>query len=187
MDTTLRSFDRIALAACLTVVVVTTGIASWHLYRQHTRIQAENSLLSMRSNDLDLAETSLQKLKSVLDHTRQELAILNARIPAAAEIGKFITQLHAIVARHAITLLSLKPGETVSERSARRIPIHMVFKGPFPDIYRLLQDMETMNRLVRIEMLTITKSDLEPLSRAELTVSVFERSEDLVQKLRSLI
>ena len=87
-----------------------------------------------------------------------------------------------------IVLISLKPLPTVKEIRYTRIPIRLMFKGSFADIYHLLYDFETMNRLLVMEKMIISKPDRDKLCHVDLTISVFERSGTMVEKmLRDII
>ena len=53
--------------------------------------------------------------------------------------------------------------------------IRLIFEGPFASVYRLVNDLETMNRMVVMEKMKITKSNKAQPCRVDLTASVFER------------
>jgi hypothetical protein len=63
----------------------------------------------------------------------------------------------------------------------------MVFKGTFTDIYGTLRDLETMNRILVMDKINISKTVSAPLCKVELTACVFERSKPMAEKLRKLL
>ena len=175
MTLSIKRLDRICLAV---VIIVSTvfgyWVVSWGV--KHERlIRQENEILSKKLKDLNLAETNLQRLKKVLDTTRGELKILNERIPDSAKIGEFLKQADALMKERMIELVSLHPQPIVEEKNCKRIPVRLVFKGNFVNVYQLLHDLETMNRTVVMEKMKISKSNNAQVCQVDLTASVFER------------
>lgn len=174
MTLSIRKLDR----TCLAIVVIVSAISGYwvvsHGAKQRRQIQQENDFLSQRLKDLNLAETNLQRLKTIFDATRRELKILNERIPESAKIGDFLKQLDSSMKERKIALISLQPLPIVKEKHYTRIPIRLILKGSFVNIYYLLHDLETMNRTVVMEKIIITKSNMAQECRVDLTVRVFE-------------
>ena len=183
MTLSMKKSDRI----CLVIVVIVSLICGYWLamraVKQEGRIRQENDLLSKKSTDLNLAEMSFQQLRKAWDDRRKELATLNERIPETAQIGKLLRRLDSLIKERDIVLISLNPLPTVKEIRYTRIPIRLMFKGAFADIYHLLYDFETMNRLLVMEKMIISKPDRDKLCHVDLTISVFERSGTMVEKM----
>ena len=175
MEFSVRTLDRICFIVVLAVTLV-YGCASLNRAFKHRRqIKQESELLSRRTEDLALAETSLQRLNWLLESTRTEVKALNESIPDSAEMGQFLKQLHGYMKGRGLVLVSLQPLEPVKERLYTRIPLRLVFKGGFSDVYRLLYDLETMSRTLVMERMLITRSIVDHPCQVELTASVFER------------
>jgi uncharacterized protein HemX len=90
MSLSVRTLDRI----CLTIIVLAViiwgyAVVSWG-FKQQKLIRQENAILSKKIEDLNLAETNLQRLRSILDSTQNEIKILNERIPDSTQIGEFL-------------------------------------------------------------------------------------------------
>ena len=183
MTLSMKKSDRI----CLVIIVIVSLICGYwvamRVVKQERRIRQENDLLSRKSTDLNLAEMRLQELKKAWDDRRKESETLNERIPETAQIGKFLRRLDSLIKERDIVLISLKPLPTVKEIRYARIPIRLMFKGAFADIYHLLYDFETMNRVLVMEKMIISKPDRDKLCRVDLTISVFERSGTKVEKM----
>lgn len=171
-----KGLDRI----CLIVIVLITvggvyGVLSWG-FKQQKLLRQERQVLSEKLKDLNIAETNLQHLKGVLGATRRELEILNDRIPSTAKIGEFLKQVDMLIKKRKVDLISLQPQSTVEEKHCNRIPVRLMFKGGFTNVYQLLCDLETMHRTVLIQKLRITKTNFEPVCQVDLTASIFERT-----------
>jgi Tfp pilus assembly protein PilO len=170
-----KKLDRMCL---IMVVVVSVICGSWVAsrgVRQQRHIRQENDLLFKRLNDLNLAETNLQRLKTALDATRRELQALNERIPDSAKIGEFLKQIDCLMKERKTVLIGIWPLPTVKEKLYTKIPIRMMFKGSFINVYHLLHDLETMNRTLVMEKILIAKSDIARECQVDLVANVFER------------
>jgi Tfp pilus assembly protein PilO len=64
---------------------------------------------------------------------------------------------------------------SVEETLYTKIPIKLMLKGSFSNIYNLLYDFETMNRMVVAENMTISRSNFAEDCQAELTANVYQR------------
>ena len=183
MTLSMKKSDRICLVILVIVSLICGSWVAMSLVKQKGRIIQENDLLSRKSTDLNLAEMSFQQLKKAWDDRRKELETLNERIPETAQIGKFLGRVDSLIKARDIVLISLKPLPTVKEIRYTKIPISLMFKGAFADIYHLLYDFETMNRLLVMEKMIISKPARDKLCSVDLTISVFERSGTIVEKM----
>jgi len=175
MNINMRTLDRICLAVVLSFSLA-CGFWAVSLSIEHQKkISQENHLLSERLKDLNSAETNLQQLRAVLDATRQELGYLNERIPETPNMGDFLKNVDSLIKERQIVLLSLQPQPVVQEEFYARIPIHLRLLGSFVHIYQLLCDLETMNRMVVMEKITITKIKQAQECQVDLTACVFTR------------
>jgi Tfp pilus assembly protein PilO len=138
-------------------------------------IREQNEILSKKSQDLDLAEDNLHRLNEVLDAAKRELESLNERIPDSAKIGEFVKQVDTLMKAREVGLISLEPLPAVKEKCYTKIPIRLLFQGPFVNIYGLLHDLETMNRTLVMEDIRIAQSDDTGKCQVHLTASVFEQ------------
>ena len=74
-----------------------------------------------------------------------------------------------------ITLISMQPMPGIEEKLYTKIPIRLMLKGSFINIYNLLYDFESMNRMLVAENMTISRSKLDEDCQAELTANVYQR------------
>jgi len=175
MHLDIKTLDRICL---VTVVVVFLASGYWVVsrgLRQLGEIRKQNDFLAKSLKDLALAETNLQRLNAAIDETKKQIKALDERIPDTAKIGKFLKQLDALMKERQIVLESFEPLPTMEEKRFTRIPIRLISRGSFANIYQLLCDLETMSRLVDVEGTILTSLDGGPECRFDLTTSIFER------------
>jgi Tfp pilus assembly protein PilO len=69
----------------------------------------------------------------------------------------------------------MQPMASVEEKLYTKIPIKLMLQGSFVNIYNLLYDFETMNRMLIAENMTISRSNLDEDCQAELTANVYQR------------
>jgi Tfp pilus assembly protein PilO len=173
MTISIKNLDRICL--CMLVIVV-FACGFWAVddtIKKKRHLRQENELFTHRLKDLNLADTNLQRLKKGLEATKNELKTLNEKIPETANIGVLLKKVDALMKSRNVEMINIEP--------------RMTFKGAFADIYGTLLDLETMNRILVMEKINISKTVNEPLCKVDLTACVFERSEPMVEKLRKLI
>ena len=172
---TLKNLDR----ACLVIVVGVSLMAVYwvvnHGIQQRRQIKQENELYLKRLKDLDLAKTNLNRLKTALEATKQELNALNGRVPESAEIGRFLKHIDSLMRKKYVGLIRLQPLQAIEEKRYTKIPFRLMFTGPFMNIYQLIYELEAMNRKVVIEKLTLRKSEKPETCEGVLTAAIFER------------
>ena len=175
LDINIKTLDRICLGAVIVIFLLSGYWVVSRGMRQLRDLGQQNSLLSGSLKDLALAEANLQRLNAAIAETRQQIKKLNERIPDSAEVGEFLKQLNTLMTQRAIVMESFKPLPIVEEERFTRIPIRLISKGTFVDIYQLICDLETMSRFADVEKTVIENIDGGSECRLDLTTSIFER------------
>ncbi|MEE8430039.1 MAG: type 4a pilus biogenesis protein PilO [Candidatus Desulfatibia sp.] len=175
MRLSLKALDLI----CLFTVIIIVGMCGFWVAKQgveqKTRMRQENALYASGIKNMSLAASNLQHLNTGLKAVKNELKATMEQIPEAVEIGKFLKQLDSLVKRRNIVLITLQPLPKRPERYFTKIPIRLMFKGAFNDIYYLLHALETMKRLLVTEKITISKGGIGEQCRVDLTLNIFEQ------------
>jgi len=186
MTLNLKNLDRF----CLCIVVISCIVCGYWVAKQGSRqrqqIRLEDDLITRKLQDLNLAKINLQGLKTRLDEVEADLTILNEKIPATAEIGLFLKNVDGLVTSLNLVMINVQPFPAVREKLYTRIPIQLTFTGAFRDAYRLLWKLETMNRLLVMEKINISQSNIDEPCRVELTANIFQRSAPVMQTVRKL-
>jgi len=170
-----RKLDLISLlfVVCVSAVCLTFAAAS--VIKQKKQMAKENVLVSIGMKDLDSAEETLQDLKQALTDTKEELELIRRRVPEPGHMGEFVKQIHALMKLRKVKLISLQPLPPVKEEAYNRIPIRLLSVGSFTDIHHLLWDLETMDRVVVMEKIVISRPDINQRCQVSLTAIVFEQ------------
>ena len=184
MSLNLKNLDRL----CLCLVVIICVICGYWVVKQGTRqrqqISRQDDLLARKLQDLNLAKINLQGLSIKLDRVEADLKILNDKVPQTAEIGFFLKNVDALMKSLNLVMINVQPFPAVTEKLYTRIPIQLTFTGAFMDSYHLLWKLETMNRLLVIEKINISQSNIDAPCRVDLTANLFQRSEPVMQTAR---
>lgn len=184
MTLNIKNLDRLCLGIVVVICVICSGWVAQQGNRQRRQIQRENVLLSRQLQDLNLANINLQGLKSRLDRVEADLNILNQKIPQVAEMGQFLKNVDALITAFNLVMINVQPFPAVREELVTRIPIQLTFTGAFEDSYRLLWKLETMNRLLVMEKISISQSNIDEPCRVDLTADIFQRAAPVMQTAR---
>ncbi len=170
----MKKLDRFCLFIVIVISVTCGYLIVSYVNKQKRLISQEKNLISEKLKKLDLAETNLENLKKVLDDTKKELKVINDQIPETAMIGTFLGEIDSLMKKRKELLINIEPLPPVIKDHYKRIPIRMEFKGSFENTYKILHDLETMNRLLVMEKIKILKSNVDKHCKVDLTTSVFE-------------
>jgi Tfp pilus assembly protein PilO len=187
MNISLKQVNRICLGIVVVVSLACGYLTVSHVIKKRRQFGIEKGILSKRIKEVNLAATSLEELKAVLAETKKELHYLNERIPESGKIGLLLKQIDSLMKQRKIALISLQPLPVREEKIYLKNPIQLKFTGNFVDIYHLLHDLETMNRIVVMEKLAISRQERSEQCRVELMVNVFEQKKtDNILKISNL-
>jgi Tfp pilus assembly protein PilO len=175
MRLSLKNLDRICLFTIIIVVGMCGFLVAKQGVKQKTKIRQENALYAKSLENMNLAESNLQLLNSGLKAIKDELKAIKEQVPETVEIGKFLKHIDSMVKRSNIVLITLQPLPKKQEKYFTKIPIRLMFKGAFSDIYHLLCELETMKRLLVTEKITISKAGIGKQCRVDLTLNVFKQ------------
>ena len=171
----IRRFDQICIAL---VIIVSLICGYWIMNRtikQRWQLRQENEIISKTLIELKSAEANFENLNTLLADTKRELEFLDKRIPKSVNIGHVLKEIDYLMKDRNIVLVSLQPLPPVEEKLYTKIPIRLMFEGSFASIYHLLYDLETMNRMLVAENMSIARRNLDEKCHAVITASVYQR------------
>lgn len=171
----IKRFDQI----CISLVIIVSLICGYWVMnqtiKQRWQLRQETEIISKTLIELKSAEENFENLNTLLADTKRELEFLDKRIPVSVNIGEVLKEIDYFMQDRKITLLSLQPLPPVEEKLYTKIPIRLMFEGSFASIYHLLYDLETMNRMLVTENMSITRRNLDEKCQAVITASVYQR------------
>ncbi|MCG6980059.1 MAG: type 4a pilus biogenesis protein PilO [Deltaproteobacteria bacterium] len=170
-----KTLDRIGI---LLIIALTFTCGYWVIkdsVAKHKQIHQENDIVTKSLNQLRSTEDNFKNINSLMVQTKNELEFLNKRIPKSVNIGEVLKEIDSFMKKRKITLISMQPMASVEEKIYTKIPIKLMLKGSFINIYNLLYDFETMNRMLVTENMTISRTNFAEDCQAELTANVYQR------------
>jgi len=171
----IKALDRICILAVIGILCAGGYTSVRQAGHKHRQVRQENELLAKKAKDLVVTEKCLQRLNILLESTKTELQELDASIPDSDNVGELLKEMDLSMRERRIVLVSVQPLPTVQEELYMKIPFHLIFKGSFGNICRLLQDLESMKRTMVMEKMSIFKSPTSQECTVDLTASVFQR------------
>lgn len=177
LNLSIKNLDRLCLITVFIMVVLSGGLLAKDNIKRKRQAQQENERLTNRLKDLKTVEQQAKRLEGIVNQSQKELETLNKKIPDTADIGIFFNQLDALMKERDLVLISVQPqpGVKDKEKSITRIPIRLMFKGSFVNIFKMIHALETMDRTVVMEKIAIAKSNLNGECRTDLLASIFRK------------
>ena len=171
----LKIIDR----SCLALVIVAFLLSAfWQFNRglkEEKLFLGEKDKLTRQAADKRLTEEDIEKMRSSVKSSADEVAKLNTQIPEDADIGTFLKQLAGFMNTRQVGLISVQPQQAVKEKLCLKIPVRVICRGPFVNLYGLLCDLDTMGRLVVVERMSLGKPGETGYCQLEMNLLVFAR------------
>jgi Tfp pilus assembly protein PilO len=175
MNISVKTLDRIGF---FLVISLSFTCGYWVIKDssgKHRQLLQENEIVSKSLDQLKSAEDNFANINYLMNQTKKELKFLDKRIPKSVNIGEVLKEIDFSTQKREVTLMSMQPMPGVEEKLYTKIPIKMMLRGSFVDIYNLLYDFENMNRMLVVENMTVSRSNLAEDCQAELTANVYQR------------
>ena len=176
INVTIKQLDRLCIISIAVISIICGYLVISHRNQKMQQFSIEKEILSKRMNETSLATANLKDLQTALAETQSELINLNEKIPPAGEIGTFLKQVNTLMMQRSVNMISLQPQAAINEKHYLKIPIQLVFTGSFENIYRLMDELEHMNRIVIMDNMVIGKQDNMAQCQAQLMIHVFEHA-----------
>ena len=175
MKISVKTLDRIGI---LLIIALSFTCGYWVIRNsvsKHKQLRQENDIVAKSLNQLRSTEDNFKNINSLMIQTKKELEFLDRRIPKSVNIGEVLKEIDSFMKKRKVTLISMQPMASVEEKLYTKIPIKLMLKGSFINIYNLLYDFETMNRMLVTENMTISRTNFAEDCQAELTANVYQR------------
>ena len=175
MKISVKTLDRIGI---LLIIALSFTCGYWVIKNsvsKHKQLRQENDIVAKSLNQLRSTEDNFKNINSLMIQTKKELEFLDRRIPKSVNIGEVLKEIDSFMKKRKVTLISMQPMASVEEKLYTKIPIKLMLKGSFINIYNLLYDFETMNRMLVTENMTISRTNFAEDCQAELTANVYQR------------
>lgn len=164
---------------CIIIIVMVVAAGGFFFQqnssRHSSRIKLEKEQLLIQKNSLKIVLANLAQLNAQFKKKEDQVLELNKRVPKESKIGDLLSRLHALVKKRDITLIDFNHRPAQGFERYKQIPVNIIVNGGFLNIYRLIHDMETLNRVFIFENIMIKKLEGKNLCQATLMASVFQQ------------
>lgn len=99
--------------------------------------------------------TALTERQTHLASLREQLREEDRSIPEAAEIAALLRELSQAIAHQGLDRQEVQTGNALHHRHYSETPIELDLEGPFLSLYGLIQQVEAMPRLTRVDALNL--------------------------------
>jgi Tfp pilus assembly protein PilO len=171
----IKILDRICLA--ILILTVLAG-AAWNvitIMNQESLLKRAREWKEQEINRLEQADKNRKALQQALSKLQPELTEMKKRIPQQTDMGAFLKQLNLRMRERRISMATIQPQTAVTEGLYVKTPVRLVLQGSFLQAYRFLYDVETMDRLLVPEKITMTALEPQRECQVDFTVLVYER------------
>lgn len=175
MANRLQTLDGACLAGLVVLVLAGSLVAAKTVSAHRKSIASRNAAVEKRLAELKEALGVLETLERAVRSNQSALDTLRTRLPQAQGMGDFLASLDRAARRNRLELSTVQPGSVVREEWCGRTPVGITCRGAFTNLHAFLYQLETMERLVRVESVAIHGgSPTEPCGMT-VSCSVYER------------
>jgi Tfp pilus assembly protein PilO len=175
MNLNIKAIDIGCIILLVAAVAVGGFLIQNNFSQNFSQIKLGKEQLFEKKNRLKLETKNLAQLRSQFQNQEEELQRLNKRVPETSKIGDLLTELHTFVGQRNTTLIDFNHKPPQDFERYKRIPVQISVQGDFLNIYRLIHDLETLNRVFIFEQIVIKKEEENKNCQAILMASVFKQ------------
>jgi len=144
--------------------------ANKHLTQQKTAVEQKRAKLG----ELEKAALSADDLSKQLAKVEEAIQVFESKLPPRSEIDTVLTDITVIAQKHGLTSKTIRTLPTKDNRGYVEQPLEMELSGNFNSYYAFLLEMEKLDRITKINELTLSKeSNQEGQTKAKFVLSIF--------------
>lgn len=170
-------FDVVLLLGAAVVF----GIASFFIYLQlNAFIQTQNKI-AQETQELQVLQAKRQSLLQIKTESSlydQKLAIIEQKIPSAAEQGSLISYIRSEALQFNTQFTQMRFDAQIPQKGYVQIPMKISFEGDFAGLTAMLDQLRKGSRCVRVDEIHFSKNEQQSVAKikAEITAIAFYMS-----------
>jgi len=145
-------------------IFVTAGLlAVWFIFFRYLPLRKKMAALEQAkvAREAEFATVlsqsrNLPALRIQLEQLVKKVGNYDAKIPARRDIGAFLQNIATLMDRYDLTEQLIEPGQEVEVDTLKCIPVNMRGKGSLEKIFEFFDALKALERLVRIESVTLS-------------------------------
>ena len=131
-------------------------------------LPSQNRLRSLRAAEVQQQRTiqmaaaqqaELPRIERRLQEMEKTVARYQTCVPAEGTLGTFLQQIAGIMTAHHLADQVVTRGQEWTGEGVNAIPLHVTCLGTLADIFGFFQDLQSLERLVRITQVTLTNDN----------------------------
>lgn len=146
----------------------------------HQRLVALDRMRAQQKQVIQMAAAQSAELPGLERRLRgMERAVdgFDRRVPAERSLGTFLQQIAGIMTECQLTEQVVLPGKEWKNEELNCVPIHVACKGTLTDIFGFFQKVQSLDRLVRVQRVTLENdSDLTGRISLQVEAVIFEQA-----------
>lgn len=108
-----------------------------------------------------------------IDTMKQRYKGFDRRLPKQRELALFLREISSILASQELSNQLTEPGNPTQEELFHTLPIIMKFRGPYLSLASLLKQIDEMERLTRVQKLSIATDAKGKHLNIELQMNIY--------------
>ena len=141
---------------------------------QHAKLKERKAQIQQKQQEMDAANTRVANLPAVaieVEKLRTKLERFNKKLPKQQDLGQFIRDITTLSQQSSLKKLTVQPGAPKRTPLYCELPVLLNFEGDFLNVFSFLRQTEDMQRLTRVNSLTVETKDAKH-GQVEVQVSM---------------
>ena len=133
-------------------------------YKNAERASIETANLEERIQQLELRQAEVEKMRVEYENLRQKVNSECKRVPTTPDMSKIVQALSLDVDGQKVLDQSFTAGSTSLKTTIDRFsvqPLAVTLHADFESVFSVIQNVESMNRLVRISSVRMTRKEAD--------------------------
>lgn len=148
------------------------------VYRPQSRAMADlNGQIEQNRTELKSDRSKTDRLPRIASELSQALKARLAnfkQLPPEPQLGQFVDAINKVSRTSGLSEPTVVPGEALIKKYFSEQPIQLSFRGDLLKVFDFISQVEDMERLTRVDDLTIKTVDGDPgVVDASLTVDIY--------------
>lgn len=153
--------DLIGAGAFLAVAIAGYLLLIHRPLQDGRRLAQARAAHSRVVRDLSAVHADAQRVRRELDAASQELASIGGGLPDGERIDRYLARITVIAAAHGVSVETLAPLPVELREEYRETYIHLVCRGPFDGLHRMLRQIEAELDYADVTHFSIVRGDAE--------------------------
>lgn len=150
--------ERKQIVIFVTAAALVIGFVLFRYLPLRRQMKAAKKMHSAQMLSVSKAEAESQSIPALEEQLRQmrgEVGNYDARIPSERSLGEFLQRIADLMNRHELREQLIQPGVEMAEDGLYCIPVNMQCKGSLGQIFDFYKSLQQIDRMVRIERVTL--------------------------------